>query len=302
MLVRLAPFLCCITLTVATYVSAQTAPPPEGFGPPPASDLLAQRPQSPGAVGDQQRHYYFKDAGREMPYRLYVPKSYSRQVKTPLVVALHGFGGNHDYFFGVVPGFSKLIEQHGFIVVSPMGYSVGGWYGAPLSVPGDRLRDVLAAEGRTPPPPPSGPQPSAEEVKRERDLSERDVMHVIDLVKAEYNIDPDRVYLMGHSMGGLGTYFLGQKYAGTWAAIAPMSGTMSDYDYSLERLRKTPILVSAGSTEILTTRLASQQVQMMRKMGMTADYVEIAGGTHMSMIAPTVPQVFAFFSKHARKR
>jgi predicted peptidase len=54
------------------------------------------RPQTPGAIGDQQRHYYFKDAGREMPYRLYVPKSYSHRVKTPLVVALHGFGGNHD--------------------------------------------------------------------------------------------------------------------------------------------------------------------------------------------------------------
>ena len=204
------------------------------------------------------------------------------------------------YFFGVVPALPQLIEEHGFIVVAPMGYSVGGWYGAPLSVPGDRLRAVRAAEGGTPPPPP--PVEDPKEVKRERDLSERDVMNVIDLVKAEYNIDPDRVYLMGHSMGGLGTYFLGQKYAGMWAAIAPMSGTMTDYDYSLDRLKKMPILVSAGSTEILTAKTAKAQVEQMRKMGMTAEYVEIPGGTHMSMIAPTVPQIFDFFAKRARHR
>jgi hypothetical protein len=40
----------------------------------------------------------------------------------------------------------------------------------------------------------------------------------------------------------------------------------------------------------------------MRKMGMTPEYVEIPGGTHMSMIAPTVPQIFDFFAKRARTR
>ena len=107
---------------------------------------------------------------------------------------------------------------------------------------------------------------------------------------------------MGHSMGGLGTYFLGQKYADLWAAIAPMSGTMTDHDYSLPRLRKIPIMVSAGSTEILTARLAREQVATMRNMGMTAEYVESDGGTHMSMIAPTVPKIFAFFRAHSKQR
>ena len=139
-------------------------------------------------------------------------------------------------------------------------------------------------------------------MRRERDLSERDVLNVIDLITTEYTVDPDRIYLMGHSMGGLGTYFLGQKYADKWAAIAPMSGTMTDHDYSLPRLKRMPIMVAAGSTETLTARAARQQVETMRKMGMSAEYVEIDGGTHMSMIAPTVPRIFDFFSTHSKQQ
>ena len=37
-----------------------------------------------------------------MPYHLYVPASCNPRVGAPLVVALHGYGGKHDYFFAVV--------------------------------------------------------------------------------------------------------------------------------------------------------------------------------------------------------
>jgi hypothetical protein len=54
---------------------------------------VAALAQAPGAKGDQQRQYAFGAAGKEMPYRLYVPRSYDPAVPAPLVVALHGFGG-----------------------------------------------------------------------------------------------------------------------------------------------------------------------------------------------------------------
>ena len=54
-------------------------------------------------------------------------------------------------------------------------------------------------------------------------LSEKDVMNVIAMIRDVYTVDPERSYLMGHSMGGAGTLFLGQKYAGDWAAVAAIA-------------------------------------------------------------------------------
>ena len=38
-------------------------------------------------------------ANEIMPYRVYVPKTYDSAKATPLVIALHGLGGNEDAFF-----------------------------------------------------------------------------------------------------------------------------------------------------------------------------------------------------------
>lgn len=278
----------------AVTLSAQTPPArPMGFSPPMPSAELAQQPQTKGAKGDQQRHYYFEAANQEMPYHLFVPQKYDSKTKMPLVVALHGYNGNQDYFFALVKNLPELCEQYGFIFVAPLGYSLGGWYGAPLTIPGNQPR----SSGKAPPAPAQTP----EEALRERELSEADVMNVVALVEKEYNIDSSRTFLMGHSMGGMGTYFLGQKHASKWAAIAPMSGTMAGVDYQLDRLAKVPILVSVGSTETATAENARAQIETMKKMGMTTSYVEIEGGTHMSMIPPTVPQIFAFFATQKKK-
>src|SRR4029078_13575046 len=55
------------------------------------------------------------------------------------------------------------------------------------------------------------------------ELSEKDVMNVLAMMRKEVNVDDSRTYLIGHSMGGAGTYFLGSKYAKEWAAIAPIA-------------------------------------------------------------------------------
>jgi predicted peptidase len=138
-------------------------------------------------------------------------------------------------------------------------------------------------------------------MRRERALSEADVMNVLEIVSREYNVDPDRVYLMGHSMGGMGTYVLGQKYAERWAAIAPMSGTLADATYSLDRLTNVAVMLSAGSTETATVAAAQAQVEEMNEMGIVTGLWIEPNGTHGSMIAPTLPKVLDFFADKVRR-
>lgn len=248
---------------------------------------------APGATGDQQRQYYFEEADEQVPYRLYVPESYDPDRPNALVVALHGYGGDQNYFFDRLASLPELLEQYGYIFVAPMGYRTDGWFGAPLDIPGDRPR----SSGRPAPPVTQTP----EQMRQYRRLSEMDVMNVVEIVSSEYNVDPQRVYLMGHSMGGMGTYVLGQKYAHKWAAIAPMSGTLGDVEYQLDRLLDVAVMLSAGSTETAAAAAARAQVEQMNGMGIVTGLWIEPEGTHSSMVAPTIPHVFEFFADKMRR-
>ena len=55
-------------------------------------------------------------------------------------------------------------------------------------------------------------------------LGESDVFEVIDWVKRHYTIDERRIYLIGWSMGGHGTWRLGSLYPDVFAAATPVCG------------------------------------------------------------------------------
>jgi pimeloyl-ACP methyl ester carboxylesterase len=56
-----------------------------------------------------------------------------------------------------------------------------------------------------------------------RGVGEVDIDEVLAEVGKRYLIDPNRMYLSGHSMGGYGTWFLGTRYPDRWAAISPQT-------------------------------------------------------------------------------
>ena len=287
-------------LFIGLSLAAQAPSPQASNARPPelTSEELAKQPQTPGATGDQQRHYYFAEANMEMPYRVYVPKNYDGKKKMPLILALHGAGGNQNYFFRDTYGMPDLMEKYGFIFVEPLGYSRFGAYGALLlpRVPVDPDPNAL------PNPEPKGrPQLSPEEGAKATELSEKDVLNVLDIVEKEYNVDRSRVFLMGHSMGGNGTWYLGQKYADKWAAIAPMSSGFGYVDYPLERLKGIPIMVTVGARDIaMHGPQAQAQVARFKAAGLNVSYLEVPDASHMSNIPTAFPQVIEFLATHHR--
>jgi predicted esterase len=57
-----------------------------------------------------------------------------------------------------------------------------------------------------------------------KEREEKYVIQLIQELKAAYPIDPNRIYLCGHSMGGFGTWSIGTHYADMFAAISPNAG------------------------------------------------------------------------------
>ena len=60
---------------------------------------------------------------------------------------------------------------------------------------------------------------------------ERDALEVLNLALTKFNIDPQAVYLTGHSMGGHGAWHLGVTYPDRFAAVAPSAGWISFWSY-----------------------------------------------------------------------
>lgn len=228
-------------------------------------------------TGDFKRHYLLESAAEIMPYRLYVPTSYNGSRAFPLVVALHGLGGTEDSFFdGYERKFPALAEQHGYIVAAPLGYRVDGGYGWGVGNP-----------------------PADPVTKRSQDYSEQDVMRVLETVRQQYKIDDARIYLTGHSMGGIGTWKIAPKYPDIWAAIAPFAG--SGVPASLERIRHIPqIVVHGDSDPTVSVEGSRAMVAKAKELGIDVTYIEVPGGNHSSVVAPNFAAVFDFFDAHKK--
>ena len=251
---------------------------------------LAARPQTAGAKGDQLRHYFFTEAGREVPYRIYVPAAYDGRKSLPMMVALHGAGGTHDTLMDWGKGMIKdLAEKHGYIVVTPLAYPLGSSYGQHYNI-------GIPDSAR------SGSGMSDAQRKQSDELSEKDVLNVTELVAKEYHVDRARIYLMGHSRGGLAAWYLGEKYRDKWAGLAPVAGGFLNLaDYPFERLKGLPIIISQGSADtVALPERARNQVAALEKTGQHPLYREVAGATHGSIVDAALAGIFDFFDGHTR--
>ena len=263
----------------------------------------------------QQRTYVFADTNESLPYAVFVSSKVSRDEKSPLIVALHGLGGDHNTMMR--PNALQLAEEGGYIMVGPMGYNSGGWYGAPATFRGVGRGGRRGANGAPPAGAPRGAAagrgqaPTAggtvlTDPLKLHEASEKDVMHVLDMIRKEFNVDENRIYLMGHSMGGAGSIYLGVKHASIWAAVgaeAPATAPagLTPDNYSLEAAKNIPMIIVQGDMDTLVPVAGARLwIEKMKSLGMTHQYVEVAGGDHGSVLTTGAPDIFAFFARHTK--
>ncbi|HEY8309715.1 MAG TPA: PHB depolymerase family esterase [Gemmatimonadaceae bacterium] len=133
--------------------------------------------------------------GREQrDYILHVPKSYDRRTAAPLVVLLHGHGSRAQTFERLT-GMSRKSDRNGFIVAYPQALgSPSVWHSG---VDGSARIDDVAF-----------------------------IRTLIDSIRVAYNIDPDRIYVAGHSNGAFMAYRVGVALSSTVAAIGISAGSI----------------------------------------------------------------------------
>jgi predicted esterase len=269
----------------------------------------------------QIRMHHFAETNEEIPYALFVSSKVDPKKKAPMIVTLHGLGGTHTTMMR--PAALDLAEAGGYILVAPMGYNPRGWYGIPARsrsggppAPLDAARGAVsdgraananptdapaAAQPRRGGPPP-GALNGANDPPNVRELSEKETLEVVDLVRKELKVDEKRTYLMGHSMGGAGTYYLAVKYPERWAAIAVLAPAAFGLDpNSLAKIPKMPVMVVHGDMDTaVPVSLSRNWVEVMKSLKLPHRYFEVAGGDHGSVITSHQSDLFAFFAKHKR--
>ncbi|MGH2806153.1 MAG: prolyl oligopeptidase family serine peptidase, partial [Actinomycetota bacterium] len=128
--------------------------------------------------------------GTLQPYSLYVPKTYRPGRAAPFQLVLHSLSCTYNQFAVISPNtYRDLAEEQGAIAMTTMGRGPDGWY----------LHEA-----------------------------ELDVFEAWADVARRYDLDRDRVYINGYSMGGYGTFKLAAQYPDLFAGAFPVVGPQGE--------------------------------------------------------------------------
>jgi predicted esterase len=275
------------------------------------------------------REYLFTNTNEVLPYAVFVSSKVTKDKKAPLVLALHGMGGNHGTFMRTAC--VNEAEKNGFILIGAMGYSPNGPFGMNFGM-GGRGRGGPGARGGTPGAAlGEAPQPGAGEARgpggrmgrgvgmmggrgpaiggtKETDsakvaqLSEKDAMNVLEMARKEFNVDENRIYLMGHSLGGGGALHMGEAHASTWAGVAALAPAAFGFNWTADsKLKDVPLLIIQGDGDTLVRpEMSKQTADTMKELKFNVEYKVVPGVDHGGIIGGAMPDVFKFFSEHTK--
>ncbi len=199
----------------------------------------------------------------KLGYRLHIPENYDETKKYPVVVFLHGLdarGSDNNKQLSVFIDdlfASETSELHDAIVI------------APQCPPNKRWVDAVGVDGCY----------SSDELPETDQL--KTVIQLIEHIKETYSADNDRVYAMGLSMGGYGTWDLITRHPSVFAAALPICGAGDPA--KAEILSKIPIWTLHGNKDKVVDFATSTPV-MVKAIRQFADnrlkYDELDGWGH----------------------
>lgn len=227
---------------------------------------------------DFRKLTYEKSKTEYLSYRLFVPLGYDAKRKYPLVLWLHGAAGRGSDNIKQLTGTNRLgthfwISREvqntfpAFVLVPqcPVGQS---WSEPELNRPGEILLMVMDALLKT---------------------------------QREFSIDPDRVYVAGQSMGGLGVWSLMQTYPGKWAAALVLCAF--DNFTNVLGITMVPLWMFQGAVDpVVPIDTVRQMVSTLKKVHANFRYSEYRHiGHEVWTSAFAEPDLLPWLSSQIRK-
>ena len=235
-----------------------------------SSALFEKKDPLKKSTGDFHLAYRSAVDSQLVPYRIFVPEGYTPDRSWPLIIGLHGASGSENTWLdrrkrGETENLCKrLSQERGYVFVAPSGRGPFTGY---------------------------------------REIGGQDVMDVLDRVLSIYNIDSERVYLTGHSMGGGGTWILGLRHAEKFAAIAPIAASGRWVrSRHVKPHADLPVLFSQGAKDMVAlAEPARRTAKLLAKYMKNFTYNETPDDTHNTIWFTALPSIFDFFDVHGRK-
>jgi predicted peptidase len=195
-------------------------------------------------------------------YLLFAPANYDKQEKWPLIVFLHGSGEKGDDL--------NLVKKHG----------------PPKIVDAKPDFEFLVLSPQAP----AGERWDADKV-----------VELVDQVSKSVHVDPDRIYLTGLSMGGVGTWSTVAKHPDRFAAIVPICGIGEPE--TAEKFKHVPCWVFHGAKDTGVPLARSEEmVAALTKAGAEPKFTVYPEAGHDSWTeAYNTPELYQWLLQQKRK-
>jgi predicted peptidase len=204
--------------------------------------------------------------GTTHKFQVYLPLNYNKSQKWPVVLFLHGAGERGDNGLaqtdtGIGKALRLFPDRYPAVVVMPQ-CAKDKWWTMP------EMQDMALA--------------------------------ALEQTVKEFKGDRTRLYLTGLSMGGYGTFGLGAKYPGQFAAMAAICGGVrlpnvravsqfpqpsgdDPYGDTAKKIGKTPMWIFHGAADAVVPVTESQKmVAALKAVGAEPKYSEYPGVNHNS--------------------
>ncbi|MEC8554632.1 MAG: alpha/beta fold hydrolase [Planctomycetota bacterium] len=227
-----------------------------------------------------------------VPYRLMKPINFDPQKTYPLILSLHGGSGRgtqntkNILIWNEYLADEKLRRKHPCFVLVPQ--SNGPWLDNTSDInmypePGTFTADDLPESMRK-----FGPQIIAriQEANRSNQTAYGVLDEVLEFIDTkltkQHKIDTNRVYVLGHSMGAMGTFTAVYQHPDRFAAAIPSAGSFLPW-LEVKRFRDVPLWIFHGNRDKTVPYSGSRYLfDQLKKVNGNAKLTTLAGKGHGS--------------------